>query len=361
MTYRFTPPLSERVVKKERSSNIELLRIIAMFLVLLVHSQFYSLGLPTSENLNSSAFDTILRIVTQSLSLVCVNVFVLISGWFGITFKWKGVYKLIFQWWFLAILVSVLLVAFGKNLSIVGCIKSIFSFQYYWFIYSYLLLYVLSPILNAFIKNAPKRQVEKVLLVFFIYELLFGWIKSYSDFNNGYSCVSFWGLYLLARYVSVYKPLWTKKSAYFDLGIYFSATLISALFIVLFLLFDIKGNIMEKILVRFDSYTSPFTIVAALFLLLAFSKMKFHNKVINRFAISAFAIYIIQCNPNIFDPIFKESIIKIHESLNVYLWPFVNAIYLVFFYLVCIILDQLRIICFKGITKLMHMYSHLHV
>lgn len=326
-----------------------------MFLVLLVHSQFYSLGLPTSENLYSSPLDTILRVVTQSLSLVCVNVFVLISGWFGITFKWKGLQKLIFQWCFLAILVSGLLIALGKNLTITGCIKSMLSFQYYWFIYSYLLLFILAPVLNSFIKNASKRQVETVLLCFFVYEFLFGWIKSYSDFNNGYSCVSFWGLYLLARYVSVYKPFWALKSASFDIVIYIVATLISALSLVVFLWSGVTPEIMAKILVRFNSYTSPLTVIAALFLLLAFSKITFRNKAVNKIALSSFAVYIIQCNSNIFDPIFKECCIKLHNSFNVYLYPLVNLCYLIVVYFICIVLDQVRILSFNCVIKNMHL------
>ena len=352
MKHRFTPPISCNVVKNERYSNIELLRIIAMFLVLLVHSQFYSLDLPTSENLYCFPLDTVLRVVTQSLSLVCVNVFVLISGWFGISFKWKGLQKLIFQWFFLAILVSVLLISLGESLTIIGCIKSILSFQYYWFIYSYLLLFVFSPVLNAFIRYASKRQVETVLLCFFVYELLFGWIKSYSDFNNGYSCVSFWGLYLLARYVSVYKPFWSLKSVSFDIGIYFGASLISALFLVAFLWSGVNHDVMTKMLVRFNSYTSPFTIVAALFLLLGFSKIKFQRKAVNKIAMSSFAVYIIQCNPNVFDPIFKECCIKIHNSFNVYLYPLVNLCYLIVFYFICVVLDQVRIKSFNVIIKL---------
>ena len=37
------------IIMKERDSNMELLRCIAMFLVVLVHTSFLSLGLPTQE------------------------------------------------------------------------------------------------------------------------------------------------------------------------------------------------------------------------------------------------------------------------------------------------------------------------
>lgn len=37
-------------IKKERLSNFELLRIIAMFLVLVVHADFFALGAPNRED-----------------------------------------------------------------------------------------------------------------------------------------------------------------------------------------------------------------------------------------------------------------------------------------------------------------------
>ena len=47
MNVLYPPPLSSST--KNRDSNIELLRIIAMFLVLVVHANFFTLGFPTSE------------------------------------------------------------------------------------------------------------------------------------------------------------------------------------------------------------------------------------------------------------------------------------------------------------------------
>ena len=41
-----------------------------------------------------------LRMLFESLAIVCVNVFVLISGWFGIRPKWKSVTNFLFQVFF---------------------------------------------------------------------------------------------------------------------------------------------------------------------------------------------------------------------------------------------------------------------
>lgn len=43
---------------KQRQSNIELLRIIAMFMILLFHANFFSLGTPSAADLSSDTIPT---------------------------------------------------------------------------------------------------------------------------------------------------------------------------------------------------------------------------------------------------------------------------------------------------------------
>lgn len=60
------------IIKKERDSNIELLRLIAMFMVLIVHADFFSLGVPTHDDIISAPTSAFLRFFFESLSIVCV-------------------------------------------------------------------------------------------------------------------------------------------------------------------------------------------------------------------------------------------------------------------------------------------------
>lgn len=69
-------------MKKRRQSNIELLRITSMLLVLIVHANFKVLGAPNNDNISIDLFGSIMRYLTESLSIVCVNAFVLISSEF---------------------------------------------------------------------------------------------------------------------------------------------------------------------------------------------------------------------------------------------------------------------------------------
>ena len=64
-----------------RQSNFELLRILAMFLVIVIHADFLSTGLPSPEEYYADWLPVTTKVLFESISIVCVNVFILISGW----------------------------------------------------------------------------------------------------------------------------------------------------------------------------------------------------------------------------------------------------------------------------------------
>lgn len=90
--------------KMMRDSNMELLRIVAMLLVLVVHADFASLGAPTKVEVMNNPYLSIVRLGVESISIISVNVFVLLSGWYGIKMKRKGLIGLLFQSMFFGIL-----------------------------------------------------------------------------------------------------------------------------------------------------------------------------------------------------------------------------------------------------------------
>lgn len=57
----------------KRNSNIEALRILAMFLILMLHVNFYALGEPSFQEAAQYPVPTFARCVFQSLSLIYGN------------------------------------------------------------------------------------------------------------------------------------------------------------------------------------------------------------------------------------------------------------------------------------------------
>ena len=194
------------IIKKERLSNIELLRLLAMFLVLVVHADFFSLGTPTQEDVISTPASAFFRFFFESLSIVCVNVFVLISGWFGIRPSAKGFCNFIFQCLFFLVGIYIVVLIFGlTSLSAKGIAGCLVLLKWNWFIKAYMGLYILSPVLNTFINNTEKKTFKKVLISFFAFQTIYSWVSDGAAFfENGYSTLSFMGLYLLARYTKIY-------------------------------------------------------------------------------------------------------------------------------------------------------------
>ena len=90
--------------RKTRDSNMELLRLTAMLLVMIVHASYRALPKPTPEGIAEDPVSLFLQIAVESFSVVGVNVFVMLSGWYGIRLRWSRLLELLFQVAFFAIL-----------------------------------------------------------------------------------------------------------------------------------------------------------------------------------------------------------------------------------------------------------------
>lgn len=92
----------------KRESNFELLRIICMLLIIWGHLiNKYSVNEPI---LGVTYLET--RFL-KSFTIVAVNVFILISGYFSISFKLPRILKLGQQTWFYSITLLILTISFG--------------------------------------------------------------------------------------------------------------------------------------------------------------------------------------------------------------------------------------------------------
>lgn len=203
---------------KVRQSNMELLRIIAMFLVLLVHADFFSLGAPSASDCVNAPVGSSLKVFFEAISIACVDIFVCLSGWFGIKPSVRGFSNFVFQclFWLIGLYIITLLIG-TSTFSIQGIKGCLALTKLNWFIKAYILLYILAPVLNAFVEKASQKEFRNVLIAFFAFEFVYGWIFSGSTLHivGGYSTISFIGLYLLARYVRLYQPRISLKSKRF--------------------------------------------------------------------------------------------------------------------------------------------------
>lgn len=143
-----------------------------MFMVLMIHANFISLSRPLTDELATVPVSTAFRYFIESAGIVCVDVFVLISGWFRVNASIKHVLGFVFQVLFFWIGGYVVCLSLGRaELSFNGILECFALTQWDWFIKAYAVLLIISPILNAFVNQASKKQHRNVLIAFFCFNL----------------------------------------------------------------------------------------------------------------------------------------------------------------------------------------------
>ena len=83
----------------KRNTNIEILRILLMLMVCFLHLAVHGYGYfsHNTHPLNNVSDHSFLLSLLVSLTIPAVNTYVLISGYFGIKFKWNSVFAFAFQ------------------------------------------------------------------------------------------------------------------------------------------------------------------------------------------------------------------------------------------------------------------------
>lgn len=326
-------------MEKVRNSNMELLRLLAMFMVLVYHADFLSLGVPKMDfAMNASQWiDSSLRFLIQSACVVCVNVFVMLSGWFGIRPKLDRLISFLFQVTFFTIVGIFVNVMLGGRHLCFDDLKNLFMLNdNLWFPKSYLLLYLFSPVLNAFVERTSKRHFRILLIGIIAFQMVYGWLsRGVAWYMGGYSCIFFMELYLLARYVRLHVDYLHYSKKFIILSYAICCVVIACIWMCLMA----KNIDVTRFL---NVYTQPFAILGALLLLMLFSKFNYQSKKINKIAGSCFAVYLFHCAPNMLQH-FSYAIANLHDESNLFMFIFYALLLIVAVYSVAILLDQVRI------------------
>lgn len=263
-----------------RSSNIELCRIASILLVVILHSASWTKG-----DLSAIGTTNFPSLFLMAFSIIGANVFVFITGWFGVSYKRSSFINLLFIVLFWGITRAVLLWCNGdfvwKNWFVLS--------ETNWFVISYLGLLLFSQMINNFIDNGELRTIRLFLLSFFIYQTWFGWFPAlphFDVFQGGYSFVSFIFIYMLARYLRKYGvPSILQK---YSFTLYIS---ISVLLCVLAYLSIVHSVPLIDYIYK---YNNPLVILSAVAFFLSFYKLRLPSlKWINYIAASSLSVLLI--------------------------------------------------------------------
>lgn len=335
---------------KVRDSNMELLRIVAMVLVMIVHADFRALHVPTVDETIIAPVSSMMRFLVESLSIISVTVFVLLSGWYGIKVRAGKLCEFVFQVFFFALACFAIALFTGHASLDVTAMRHLLLLEPfdYWFFKSYLIMYIFSPVVNAFLEKASKREVEVLLVLFFSVQTLWGWLsKGAGGFNYGYSGLSFIGLYMLARYVRLY-PGWLSalnRNRY--LLIYAAIALLNAVMAYVFIR---TGHPKLEGMLR--HYTYPLAIFQALCFMLYFTKISLRSKFINWVAVSCFAIYLVHSNMMIGNAFYDDFIRYWFENETTLLFILYTVALIIAVFWISILSDKVRLFIWQYVKRM---------
>ncbi len=173
-----------------RSANIDILRLVAMFFIVVSHYVIYN-SISSSElplGINKLVFQL------SDLGGIGVTIFVVISGYLlcESTFKLRRIISLELQALFYSVVFFVIFVALGKkSLSLENVVNNIFSFSTnnYWFITTYIVFSFFVPFINRMINGLSQKSflIFLSILSFFVAVLpliTFNKFPAYSNFGG---------------------------------------------------------------------------------------------------------------------------------------------------------------------------------
>lgn len=327
---------------KYRKTNFELLRIIAMLMIVGSHFSCHS------------HFSFVTRLITmnrlwiQFLTIggkLGVDIFILISGYFLIDMQNLRIEKVIRLWlqiFFYSCVIYFFCVACGiETFSIFTALKVFFPIMtsQWWFATTYFIMFLFAPFINRLLKNLDERSFQMlILLSFFIWCIVPTVFRCVPEMSN---LAWFISLYSVSAYIRLWKNQSYVKPC--KAGLLALISLICSFGMTVML--DILGTIWPV----FAGYATSFqeqhqlpTVAIALSLFLLFKNIKIPNsKIINTLSMTTFGIYLLHENQYI-RPILWGNVQGIKYSESPYL--FLYSLLIIFsVFLICALIEYIRI------------------
>lgn len=203
--------------RQTRQSNFELLRIIAM-LIIIAHHYVVLSGITELYNFKSLPLNMIFLQFFGCGGKMAINIFVLISSYFICLKKviWGKVLKLVLEVLFYNTIITAIFLLSGYQSLVFGTLLKqmldpILSIGYE-FVGSFIVFYLFVPFLNIFIKQLSKKQHFKLMVLSIV---VFSLFYTLSALQACRYVLWFMTLYFIGSYIRIYpnKFIETKKYA----------------------------------------------------------------------------------------------------------------------------------------------------
>ena len=336
--------------RETRNSNIEILRIIAIIMIIISHYciQVINEDMPATNN----TFSITNKIICDSLTLgdIGVDIFIIIFGFFYDKNKLRlnKIINLILQVLFYSLGIYIIL-CFLKvtQFTPILLIKSMFPilFQQYWFITAYIIIYILSPFINKFIDSLNRKQYKVFLCsIIIMWGIIPFLLNVFVDFGLLFSTnlTDMLILYFIGAYLRKYEDNIFNNNIHKIKWIITIVIFLMILSIIALNILSIRIPLLYDHTVHFLVRKSPLSIILAVSLFVFYNNKKTkNNKFINKVASLSFGIYLIHAHPLIIGRLWSD-VFHVQNYMNsLLLIPhlvFSTAIV----YLICALIEYIR-------------------
>lgn len=352
-------------LERKRNANMDLLRLLSMMMVTMLHALNKSELLPFMGN--EIPANGWIAWILEALSVSSVNIFMLISGYFLVSSKFKigRLAEIVLQTMFYSAGAFVLFLLLGnfppEDMNIYNLLQYFLPvhMETYWFISAYVILYLLLPLITSGVHAMSEKQFQGVILGLLVFECV---IKSILPVHltmdkKGYSFLWYLILFLVGAYIRLYgfKLVKNAKRGWF---LYIAATFL--ILAEIFILSQIQlrtGRLKEMTTVALH-YNHIFVFLSAIGIFAAFLHAKplgaKFGKLVTMLSPYCLGVYLLQESPLIRylwqDWFGLRDVLE--RPVPVFLISVFVAVIVMFLLGICV--DVLRSVLFRAVTNLVY-------
>ncbi len=318
-------------------------------MVLTVHIDGASLGLPSAPGTEINTTD-IWKLAVEAAAITGVNCFTMISGYFGIRLRAKGVASFLFQCLFYSVgIYSACMIVRPQQTSFGEWMESwlVLSQTDLWYVPAYFCLMLLSPILNAGIDALGKQKFGITLSLFALFTFWCGWWWDGKFNPTGYTAMQLILMYMIARYFRLHVSPGFLKSHRLMWGAGF--TLFTA------------GIFLTSLWLPYEkafAYNAPLVVLATISLFCFFTTFSFKSRFVNYAAKSAFAVYLIHKNPLIWGNLMRPGVNMLWDSMSLWQFSIATCGLIAGIYAASMAADALRRIVWNALSSPLSTHKH---
>ncbi|GEM_PF-3403199 len=325
--------------KTQRKTNLDFLRCVSMLFIIVIHLSFNGVGWSAvtekyRENMLLYNVGTFFEIV----GVIGVNLFFLLSGYFQIHFKWRRFWDIILTLYIYWFIIQFIGLAVGYNtFDKKFILLLLLPLKEYWFLLVYIVLMLLSPLLNSIVEHMDKAKAKWGFIVGFAVFCILCVLNDsdYIGVNRGYSLVFACYLYLIGACISKGLLFSKVKKSSVCFIIWGICALTTIGLMICGFLFGISSILI------IGMYNSPLILLASVFFFLGFERAKERPVFgkLGKAARNTMGVYIIHSS-NKFVPYYRNIPLQILAGIGTGIWAYVAIIpYAVLIFVVCASID----------------------